>query len=118
MGRDCHLDHQRVRTELRSLGLKMMLGHEIKIVAELVSQHPLAGLVNQDTLVAGVHIIEVASGDQHARGCIGDRQVRGAVLKDTKLDHECVPFSEDGVTSCMMNLFESESPRPYNSIYS
>ncbi len=87
LGRDRHLGHQRVGAKLRSLGLKMVLGHEIEVVAKLIGQHPLADLINHNALVAGMHVLKVASGDEHTRGCIGDRQIRGAVLKDAKLNH-------------------------------
>ena len=99
LGRDGHLGHQRVGAELWPFGLKVVLGHEVEVVAELLGQHPLADLVDHDALEAGVHVLEVASGDQHARGRVGDWQVRGAVLKDAKLDHDGLPFYARGLST-------------------
>ena len=109
LGRDRHLGHQRVGAELRPLGLKVVLGHKIEVVTELLGQHPLADLVDHDALEAGVHVLEAASGDQHARGRVGDRQVRGAVLKDTKLDHDGLPSHAQRLTVVFRRCFPTRS---------
>ena len=105
LGRDRHLGHQRVGAELRPLGLKVVLGHEIEVVAELLGQHPLADLVDHDALEAGVHVLETASRDQHARGRVSDRQVRGAVLKDAKLDHDGLPSHAQRLSAVFWRCF-------------
>src|SRR6516164_6775973 len=85
---DRRFRQQRIGAELGTFGLKMVLGHEEIVEAELVSQNSLAYLPDQPALAGFVNLGEVAVVDSDARRGSHDWKIRCAVVEYAYFDHD------------------------------